>query len=66
LTPFDLFNMLREILADECGCKVCWGQHAHPLRADELAAVRSRILQILDAQSPQVVSNVNQFRLTSA
>jgi len=25
MTPLDLFSMLREILADECGCKVCWG-----------------------------------------
>jgi hypothetical protein len=66
MTPVDLFSMLREILADECGCKVCWGQHPHPLSADELTAIRSRILQILNARQPQVVSNVNQFRLTSA
>jgi hypothetical protein len=66
MTPFDLLSMLREILAEECGCKVCWGQHPHPLNADELAAIRSRILQILNARSAQVISNVNQVRMNSA
>jgi len=63
MTPLDLFSILREILAEECGCKVCRGQHPHPLSADELSAIRSRILQILNARSPQVVSSVNQSRL---
>jgi hypothetical protein len=66
MTPSDLFSLLREILAEECGCKVCWGQHPHPLSADELSAIRSRILQILNARSPQVVSNVNQVRQKTA
>ncbi len=66
MTPLDLFCMLREILAEECGCKVCWGQHPHPLSADELTAIQSRILQILNARSPQAVSNVNEFLLKSA
>ena len=66
MTPVDLFSVLREILADECGCKVCWGEHPHPLSAEELAGIRSRILQILSARPPQVVSTVNQFHLTSA
>jgi hypothetical protein len=62
MTPFDLFSMLREILAEECGCKVCWGQHPHPLSADELTAIQSRVLQILNARSPQVLQIVNQDR----
>jgi hypothetical protein len=66
MTPLDLFSMLREILADECGCKVCWGQHPHPLSADELTAIRSRILQILNARSPKAASNVDQFRMIGA
>jgi len=66
MTPFNLFSMLREMLAEECGCKVCWGQHPHALSADELRAIRSRVLQILNAQSPQVVSNVNQVRQKGA
>ena len=66
MTPLDLFSILREILANECGCRVCWGQHPDPLSADELTAIRSRILQILSTRPPQVVSNVNQFHLTSA
>jgi hypothetical protein len=66
MTPFDLFSLLREILAEECGCKVCWGQHPHPLSADELTAIQSRVLQILDARSSQVVSNVNEVRQKSA
>jgi hypothetical protein len=66
MTPLDLFSILREILAEECGCKVCWGQHPHPLSADELSAIQSRILQILNARSPEGVSNVNQVRLKSA
>ena len=66
MTPFDLFSILREILAEECGCKVCWGQHPHPLSADELTAIQSRVLQILNARSPQVVSNVNQIRREGA
>jgi hypothetical protein len=66
MTPFDLFSMLREILAEECGCKVCWGQHPHPLSPDELTAIQSRVLQILNARSPQVVSNVNQVQRKSA
>jgi hypothetical protein len=66
MTPFDLFSILREILAEECGCKVCWGQHPNPLSADELTAIQSRVLQILNARSPQVVSNVNQVRRTGA
>jgi hypothetical protein len=36
MTQLDLFSILREILADECGCKACWGEHPHPLSADEL------------------------------
>ncbi len=51
MTPFDLFSMLREILAEECGCKVCWGQHPNPLSANELTAIRSRVLQILDLRT---------------
>jgi hypothetical protein len=66
MTPHDLLSMLREILAEECGCKVCWGQHPHPLSADELSAIRSRVLQILNARSPQVESDVNQVRVKSA
>jgi hypothetical protein len=66
MTPFDLFSMLREILAEECGCKVCWAQHPHPLSPDELTAIQSRVLQILNARSPQVVSNVNQVQRKSA
>jgi hypothetical protein len=66
MTPFDLFSLVRENLADECGCKVCWGQHPHPLSADELSAIRSRILQILNARAPQVVSNVKELLLKSA
>jgi hypothetical protein len=66
MTPRDLYSILREILADECGCKVCWGQHPHPLSGDELAAIRSRIVQILNARHPPAGSTVNQFHLTSA
>jgi hypothetical protein len=66
MTPLDLFNILREILAEECGCNACWGQHPHPLSADELSAIRSRILQILSVPSRQAESNVNQVRLISA
>ena len=65
MTPFNLFSMLREILAEECGCKVRWRQYPHPLSADELTAIQSRVLQRLNARPPQFASNVNQVRVKS-
>ena len=65
MTPLELFNRLREILAEECGCRACWGQHPQPLSADELTALRARVLQVLNTRSPRDVSNVDQSRLKS-
>ena len=44
MTPLDLFSRLREILADECGCNACWGEHPYLLSPDELTAIHLRIL----------------------
>jgi hypothetical protein len=51
MTPHDFLIRLREILSDECRCKACWAEHPHPLSSDEIRAIRSRILHVLDVLS---------------
>jgi hypothetical protein len=65
MTPLELFNRLREILAEGCGCRACWGQHPQPLSEDELIAIRSRVLQLFDARPPRDALNVDQSRRKS-
>ena len=50
MTPLELFNILREVIADESGCHACWEQHPQPLSGIELAAIQSRILQVLQVE----------------
>ena len=66
MTPLELINILREVVAEECGCNASWEQHPEPLSRDEMAAIRSRVLYVLQTQPSQAVLRINSARLKSA
>jgi hypothetical protein len=61
VTPSHLIAEFRRIVADETGCQASWEEHPQALRADEIARIQWRIVDLFNRLATENRSSTAKY-----